>query len=681
MRFCPFCAQENSDDSRECAHCGKRLPAARTPPPKPAAPPREKPAPKVAARPAPRSLPLKPPATVEPAAVAPAVAAPEPPKPAPLHTPTPAPPPLHTPTPPVMNSQMSVDPPTVPTPAPPVIYSPTPLPPPVAAGPDPLPPPPSPKAPANSATLPATTGTVLGMGALRPADSERRSTKPLPLKALEVPASRADASLPGTKDPLRLDGSDSDEATTTPNPRVDNDLGADDGATRPEMPNLFSMAENAQGRGPRDDSLTLPKPRKAVVTRLDGAKRPGAPAPPVRPLPKEPEGQGKIDPIDDKPSITYSPSGESAPPILDSSHTPFMPTLALPPMPAGPQASSIPGSVKYLLPLARAVLARKRAQRSIRQLLHSDQHLLDGVLKDLGKAARENDLDVPAITDEMRRVKAEEQRRAKGDADISKAADEMGREDARWNVDEAERKSEIARREAELKETEDELRAKGDERRSHETERARIDGQIRAAEKRSAQASSQAQKAEITPPEKGGGPNTAANLRMQAQEAQKEATSLIAPRDEAKAQAEALDAPIHTLTQKIVDQRAQLAQKRKELADALANHKKARAALEAEQQRATKDRSDAEREMSQRFVNVGTMLNLNRVEDSKYKSLYEKIDELKSGLNAREATIVRLETELRTYDRRAVQTGLITVGVIFSLVVLLAILLAVVLSR
>jgi len=55
MRFCPFCAQENPDDSRECVHCGKRLPALRAvkpvaPPPKPAAPSRP-----VAPRPAPRA--------------------------------------------------------------------------------------------------------------------------------------------------------------------------------------------------------------------------------------------------------------------------------------------------------------------------------------------------------------------------------------------------------------------------------------------------------------------------------------------------------------------------------------------------------------------------------------------------------------------------------------------------
>jgi hypothetical protein len=475
---------------------------------------------------------------------------------------------------------------------------------------------------------------------------------------LEIPASKAEPSLPGLANDVR------DDATTTPNPRLDEDLASsDDGKT---VPDIFS-----KGRPARDDSMTLPKPRKAVVTRLESARRP------VSPLEQE---KATIDAPDDKPSITYQ-STEPSPPVLDGGNTPYLPTLALPAMPAGPSPPNLFGSVKYLLPLARAMLARKKAQRSIRQLLVDDQHLLDQVLKDLGKAAREHDLDVPAIADEMRKVKAEEQRRAQAEADSSKADDEMGREDARWNGDEAERKSEITRREAELKETEDELRGKGDERRGHEAERARLEGLIRAAEKRSSQAQQQAQKAEVTPPEKGGGPNTAANLRMQAQEAQKEATSHIAPRDEARAKAEALDAPIHTLTQKIVDQRAQLAQKRKELADAGVAHKKALAGLEADKQRAAKERSDAEREMSQRFVNVGTMLNLHRVEDNAYKDLYARIDELKGGLNAREAAIVRLESELRTYDRRAVQTGLIIVGAVFFTLVLVAILLAVLLSR
>src|SRR4051794_37334625 len=61
MRFCPFCAQENPDDARECGHCGKRLPPPRTAPPRavPAPPVAERPKKEIPARPAPRSMPLK----------------------------------------------------------------------------------------------------------------------------------------------------------------------------------------------------------------------------------------------------------------------------------------------------------------------------------------------------------------------------------------------------------------------------------------------------------------------------------------------------------------------------------------------------------------------------------------------------------------------------------------------
>jgi hypothetical protein len=590
-----------------------------------------------------------------------------------------------------------------------------------SSGPEPLPPPPPTHAaldgrlPPDGKTLPPlpdrspSTGTLLGIG-----DSERRSTKPLPLTdlAAEIPSSSAEASLPGVKD----------DGPTTPTPRVDPADFDEPPAPAPppptraptpptraptpprSLPALFSKSveEEPRERGPRDDSLTLPKPRKATVTKLETATRPAerkpgqtgkSPAfveppapgptplpPPIAPLPDP----ALMPPFTNESSIEYrsSESGLRPFPSLEGpSPTPMMPTLALPPMPAGPISSGILGSVKYLLPLARAMIARKRAQRSIRQLLVGDQHLLDQVLRDLGRAAREHSLDVPAVADEMRRVKAEEQRRAKAEADIAKAGDDLGREDARWNGDEAERKSEIGRREGELKESEDELRQRGDERRGHEAERARLDGLIRAAEKQSSQALQQAQKAEITPPEKGGGPNTAANLRAQADESQREATALIAPRDEARTKAEALDAPIHALTQKIVEQRAELARLRKELADAAAQHKKTSAGIEADRARAEHERSEAQREMSQRFVNVGTMLNLHRVDDDHYRSLYARIDELKSGLNAREATIVRLESELRTYDRGAVQTGLITVGVILAALVILSIILAVVFSR
>jgi hypothetical protein len=350
-------------------------------------------------------------------------------------------------------------------------------------------------------------------------------------------------------------------------------------------------------------------------------------------------------------------------------------------MPASPVSPSIPSAVRYLWPVASAIWARKRAQRTIRTLLHSDQHVLDQVLKELGRAARAESLNAPAVAEDMRRVREQEDRRTHAEESAAQAIADLAAEDSRWNADEAARKAELARREEELRANENELRRLGEERRAHEAERNRVEAQIRNVEKKAAQATQQAAKAELTPPEKGGGAGAAANLRGQAEAARREAAALTPARDQARAKAEALEEPINALSQKIVEGRATLAEKKKDLADAAAAHKKEALRLAAERKRADEERSDSDREISQRFVSVGTMLNLNRVEGERYRPLYSRIDELKSGVNAREATIVRLESELRTYDRSAVQTGLITLGVLVGVLIILGIVLVVLLAR
>jgi hypothetical protein len=355
--------------------------------------------------------------------------------------------------------------------------------------------------------------------------------------------------------------------------------------------------------------------------------------------------------------------------------------MALPPMPEGPKSGSPIQAVKYLLPLGRAIWARKKAQDAIRTLLHGDQRLLDTVLKDLGRVAREEKLNAPALADEMRLMKEQEERRGAAEKALADAEAAAKKEDERWHIDKGERQAELARREADLKLTDEDLRAKAEERRGHAAEQAKVDTQIRACEKRATAAEARAAKADVTPPEKGGGPNTAANARSEAAAALKEATTLIPGRDEARARAEALDGPITTLTRKITEERAALAQKRKDLTEAMSAHDAAVKQLEADRQRASDDKDAAERELTQRFVTAGTILNLNRVEHPRLQPLFARVDELKNGVNAREAAIVRLESERRLYDRSAVQKGLLTVGIALAVVVLLAIILIVLLAR
>ena len=535
-------------------------------------------------------------------------------------------------------------------------------------------PPPLPKAP---------TGTLLGLPAqgiaspMQPAseherDSGRRRTQPLGLPQLA-----------GEAKPLEFD----DRPTEIGAPA----MSIDDGPTRPQE----RLDEELEEAPTKARQLPKPRPNERMTTTPAMGVPQRKPTPPagvpqrkmeLPPRPSLPPASSTMEtrptplPAELPPPPKVS-NDAGAFPQLDLAPTPAMPTLALPPMPESPKSGSPLEAVKYLVPLGKAIWARRRAQDSIRTLLHGDQRLLDSVLRDLGRVAREEQLPVPALADEMRRMQEQEDRRGAAESAIAEAESASKKADERWHIDKGERQSDLARREADLKVTDEDLRAQAEERRAHDSERAKIDLQIRAAEKRAAALDAKANKAENTPPEKGGGANTAANARAEAAEARKEATALIPSRDEARAKAEALDAPIAALTQKITDERAGLVQKRKELVEAEATHLAAQKQLDADRQRASDEKDAAERELTQRFVTAGTILNLNRVEHPRLVPLFARVDELRNGVNAREAAIVRLESERRVYDRAAVQKGLLTVGIALGVLVLLAIILIVILAR
>jgi hypothetical protein len=659
MRFCPFCAQDNPDDARECVHCGKRLPALRqpklTPAPRPSPPP-PRPAPP---RPAPRAPSLVPTLTppTAPAGV-PHVA---------------SPPTASTLTPPTQHKSHPPNGPLAKSASGDKTLKP------LADDDDEneetmtreVPSPPS-----------APTGTLLGLPAqeigssTRPAsaserDSGRRTTKPLGVAAIAHEAQRK----PSFDDEA---ATTVDDAPTSPTPKLDEELESAQTRSRP-----------APRSRPLESLSTTPPPI--------GGKRPtpgyGIPTKPS-PLPLSSTMPTKPTPLPQKPSYPNLRTPEPLPPPpgrvgneagsfpqLDMQPTPAIPTLALPPMPEHPKSGSIVDAVKYLAPLAKAMWARKKAQDAIRTLLHGDQRLMDSVLRDLGRVAREAEVNAPAIADEMRRIVEQEERRQLAEQQAAEGEAATKKEDDRWHFDQGERLAELARRDADVKIADEDLRRKAEERRAHEAERGKLDTQIRGHEKRAAAADAKAAKAEVTPPEKGGGPNTAANARAEATEARKQATALIPGRDAAKAEAEKLEGPIATLTQQLTDGRATIVQKRKELADAKLAHQKALADVQAAREKAAAERDAAERELTQRFVTAGTILNLNRVEHPKLQPLFARIDELKNGVNAREAAIVRLESERRLYDRAAVQKGLLTVGIAAGAVILLAIILIVLIAR
>jgi hypothetical protein len=637
MRFCPFCAQDNPDDARECGHCGKRLPPPRTAPPRaaPAPPVAERPKKEIPARPAPRSKPLvgKEPLPDRPSESPAEVEARDAFDPS-VPTAVSGPPLGAKPSGPMSSANSEM--PTMPNNPLEEIQD-------EKTAPHVPPPPPTgpaqPKKNAESATL---------LGITSPEHS-RPGTK--------LPGAQPVAPFPDEQDSAR----------------------------RSTRPLTVDAAAQAAGQSPA--------PQKTTAARGVSPLAPTVAVPTKPPAPKPPK-PGAFD--EDKSTVVDSRAPKAAgaeeslgadtvdnEPLapLGGGHTPVLPTLALPPMPPKPGSPKILEAVMYLPPLAKAIWARKKAQDHIRSLLHGDQRILDQVLRDLGRAAREAQLDVPAVAEEMRRVKAEEDRRNKAERDLKTLEDDREKELQRWGAEEAERNQDLGQRDGEIHAAEEELKKKGDERRTHDAERAKIDAQIRGFEKKAAAEDTRAARAENMPPEKGGGPNTVANAEAAAEQARKEATALIPARDVAKARVEALDGPIAVLTKQVVDGRALQAQKKKELTDAQASHKRTLTQFDADKRRCEAERDGAEREMSQRFVAAGTLLNLNRVEGERFQPIYARIDELKAGVNAREAAIVRLESERRSYDRPAVQKGLVTIGVAVGVLILLLIILVVVLGR
>jgi hypothetical protein len=623
MRFCPFCAQENPDEGGECIHCGKRLPAQRAAP-KPA--PRPRPAP-----PAPTALAPKP-AAARPVSTPAA----EVPKPA-AAGPTPA---AHVPEPAAATAKPAAEAAKPVAATKPVVEAPAPTEAPKPAATAPKPAPEAPK-PAAAAPKPA-------------------AAAPKPAAAAPKPAPEAPKPAPEAPKPAAAAPKPAPSPVAAARPPLAASTGTLLGIPSPELPTRVPAAapeHPVEETPPIDDDVTDRTPR------LDGEEEE-----PPEDLPAPPEVAPPLDVV-------------APPPPAEPSPTPFLPTMALPPMPAAPSSSSVVAAIRYLPPVARAVWARRRAQKTIGELLIGDQRLLDRALRDLGCAAREAELDLPLIADEMKKVHAQEERRAQAQAAIADAQARLEAEHERWNGDESARREAIARGEEALKKTEEELKATNEKRRAHETERARVDGQIRAAEKRAAQETAKAEKAEQTPPEKGGGAAAAASARSAAEAARKEATALIPARDDARGKAEALDAPLAALAKRVTDEKTENHEQRKQLGEATLAHKKSVGAIEGDRHRADVDRAGAEREISQRFVSVGTLLNLNRVESEPFLPIYARIDELKNDVNAREAALARLETERNSYDRAVVQKGLLAFGVAVGVLALVVVILVVLLSR
>ena len=120
--------------------------------------------------------------------------------------------------------------------------------------------------------------------------------------------------------------------------------------------------------------------------------------------------------------------------------------------------------------------------------------------------------------------------------------------------------------------------------------------------------------------------------------------------------------PLNQSTARLDAAKAELDAAKRSLADAREGHNHRLAELDAEQKRKSREIGLAEGEIARRLVTLGTLVNLNRIEDPQFHELYHRIDRLRGAITARTTEIEKLTAEREAYDRGTMVRGYATIG-------------------
>lgn len=627
MRFCPFCAQETSDDAGRCVRCGRRL-GARTAQHAPvnAAGNNHGPA-QAPAPPGPRATRLGLGLGQGPGA-----------------------PPEHD-----------------------LGGGPT-----VLSGPADLDDDPSVSLPPGLLDEPRGAGDTLVLGGVRPTSGASRggaldeeTNLPPPAPGLEAPLPGVDPpTAPGRKAASGPEGRPRgqapiarlpEEETAVRAPHVEDDSSS--GMTGPMM-RMDPSAETLPSPKASPAIPALPPPPGSRPSPVTPISMPGPTPARGTPLPAPPQsfssaGSPTPIPFSSSSAITATGAGSTTSSLATG-------VVALPQIPAAPETRSILAAVIYLWPVSQGIWSRRREGARIRKNLVTVQQSLDGLLLQLGKVAFEENAASPPLLDEMTLLKQAEERRDRAIKQTTHLMEVRSAEEQRRAALEADQRQTIAALTRQAEGLDNELRQLADQRRQQLAEIARIDAELRRLQRAAEQADGRARKAQEA--------QAASQARAQADSARGQAEALLPQREGAAQQARTLDEPIQALTQQLGGVRSELGLRQKELLRQQEEKARLLQALDADIRLSQAERAAAEDEMQQRLMTVGTLVNLYRSTGARYQPLYQQVDEIRAQLAAYEATLARLQTESMSYDRQAVQKGLLVLG---ALGLLLGLLLAV----
>ena len=351
------------------------------------------------------------------------------------------------------------------------------------------------------------------------------------------------------------------------------------------------------------------------------------------------------DGIEPPPTRIQRPEG-----LVDRPFTP--PTVS--PVPEIPEPGLI-NSARYTVRFARGRWQRRSAIKTLGADIKKDTDALDQVLGALGGVARTAMVDGRVFSGENAAITGAEQRAAQMTKEHNDVDTRKLEENSRFLEVERERDTKLGEAERMVDETQKELAQLDAQRRGLRDKRKELERRqkayLKAAEDNDRQTTGGADAGDARQ-----------ELRRAAEQHRREAAALEPDRQEIDRRVASLERPISEVTAKLDAAKAELDAAKRSLSDAREGHTHRLAELDAEQKRKAREIAQAESEIARRLVTLGTLVNLNRIEDPQFSELYQRIDRLRGAITARTTEIEKLSAEREAYDRGNLVRGVATIG-------------------
>jgi len=322
----------------------------------------------------------------------------------------------------------------------------------------------------------------------------------------------------------------------------------------------------------------------------------------------------------------------------------------LEPMPVeGPVAlfSCLP----YWFKVVTARLKRGGVIRSFRREMLVEQRKLDEILRDLGKRAREVELQHPPVDAAMRGLHELEAQRAQLETDSSGINAQVEQQEATFQAvsDDAGQRAQVAQEQAAaaqatLNERNAELRGLKGQLAQLDKELTKLAATLRTKTAQGAKTQDATQQQTLE--------QECVGITGQIEEMEQQRGSL-------DAQSRQLEEPIAELTGQLADARTRNQEAQQELNAARQELATVKRNLGVESQKKGQEMTRIDREMAQKFLEIGRLLDTDRVQLPELEELFGRIDEARMGLQVREESVAALESEREAYDRAAAKKGMI----------------------